>query len=316
MLVVPPAARGRAPARAPTPAAPAAPAAPARALGPLDLAAAKLDLAAAFPGAAVVLHPAEDPGQGGTELDTYTVPTVTVKRGDQAVLELELEGQRVTTIRVYDKAIVNAAGIHPGSPPEDLAKARPDTMCRRARLESMCHSEADPEFTYALDDDAAVEGDDPEDPDVPIAKVAGGTIARVDWSPLAGKGPELAAMPAAAATGTEEQGAEPDGEDWDRAPTAEEIDRCAILRGLSRACGWGYDPEFGWMKRKPENATAKVARKECTLDTIADDNGWQLPVPLYDAKVIEALTAAHTAGGCKAFRAELEKHGMVNDQVP
>src|SRR5689334_17009489 len=139
--------------------------------------------------------------------------------------------------------------------------------------------------------------DKPAGPPKPVAEAA-------RPAPAPAPAPALAPAPAA----------DESDENLDRAPTADEIDRCAKLYILAAACGWAFDHEFGWIKSTHMTRLGdNVARRACTVDKLANDDGPQLPMPRYTADQLARLDAA-ARGGCAAFRAELAKYGTVHEQ--
>lgn len=267
-------------------------------LGPIDLAAAKLDFAALFPGATVALHPAEDLSGGGSVPDGYASDTIVVEKNGETAVEVTLgAGDKIATIAVFDPAIATPQGLHKGSTVAELAKAVPDATCAGSRLGVTCSGDSAP-FVFSLTEDATLPDGD-FDKVFPIAQVTGNSaVDYYEWSAPAGKEP-LAVRPPIAAGGG-------DGEDLDRAPTADEIDRCARTLTVTAACGVHHDPEFGWVGGKKQKVTAAAARKACTVDKLATEDGYALPVTLLDAGELGKLEAA-AKQGCAQVKAALDE---------
>jgi hypothetical protein len=277
-----PAAASAAPAAVvPAPAA----GAPATKLGAFDLTAATINVETLFPGATITLHPAGD--------DEYEVDTVVIARGTETVAEIELAKDKATTVRVYE---------HPAF--ESVAKEHADASCIQDKYGVRCTTG---DLTYLLDDNAGMDGE--WGTEAPIAKVdgAGAKASWIEWSPAEAKRPTVVV------SNTPEGEADHDGDQM-RKPTAAEIDRCARLEIMTRACGYGYDYEYGWVKGKTAKVSPAAARKACDLPVMATEDGWAMPVPDYTEAQVAALEKVK--GDCKAFTTELENHGLVNQQLP
>jgi hypothetical protein len=100
-----------------------------------------------------------------------------------------------------------------------------------------------------------------------------------------------------------------------RAPTAEEIDRCASLLVMSRGCGLAsWDFEYGFVKGAAVTVAKDSATEECSKGRMESGDDW-MAVPVYDEAALAKLTDAH-GRGCPAFEAALSEHAMINDSLP
>jgi len=115
-------------------------------LGPIDLEATTLDLAALFPGAALSRIP---PNEGSFE-------AIYVKEGrakDKRVAELELGRARVRRIAVYAPTIIAPNGLHPTMQLSAAAAVIPNATCTAdSAIHTMACSDPDaPELVYLFD---------------------------------------------------------------------------------------------------------------------------------------------------------------------
>ncbi|HUQ06131.1 MAG TPA: hypothetical protein VM261_26690 [Kofleriaceae bacterium] len=100
---------------------------------------------------------------------------------------------------------------------------------------------------------------------------------------------------------------EPPPEDQPRPPGPDEIDRCARILTLTKACGVGHDYEFGWVKSDKKKLAAADAKKQCSPATHIDEDGMSaFPVPVLDLASVEKLEAA-ARKGCKAVTDTLDE---------
>jgi hypothetical protein len=100
---------------------------------------------------------------------------------------------------------------------------------------------------------------------------------------------------------------EPPPEDSPRPAGPDEIDRCARVLTLTKACGVSHDYEFGWVKSDKKKLSAAAARKDCTPETHIDEDGMSaFPVPVLDLASVEKLEAA-AKKSCKAVTDTLDE---------
>jgi hypothetical protein len=291
----------------------AAPSAGGTKIGPIDLTAATVDLAALFPGAKLTLHPTDD---SGGRYDSYEFDTVDVTQGDKNLLVIELapKSDRILNIIVLDPSIATPEGLDVGKPITDLAAKHADVTCIEDKMGTECGGPSTGQLGYEL---AAEDGTGAEwGTEVPIAKVPKESkIGQVHWTAADGAtGPTLTKRPPLAADAGGGSADVADDEagggglnEGPHKPTSDEIDRCARVYAVTLACGIGVDEEFGWVKADKKKLTRDQARKECSPEMSANEDGESaFPVPiLAEDKVMKITVAA--LDGCAKLKSALDE---------
>jgi hypothetical protein len=282
-------------------------------IGPIDVTAATVDLAALFPGAKLALHPTDD---SGGRYDSYEFDTIDVTQGDKDLLVIELapKSDRIQTIIVLDPSIATPEGLDVGKPITDLAAKHADVTCMEDKMGTECGGTSTGQMSYEL---GAEDGTGAEwGTDVAIAKVPKESkIGQVHWNaPEGAKGPTITKRPplAADAGGGSDDAAEDEAgggamNEAPHKPTADEIDRCARVYAVTLACGIGRDEEFGWVKADKKKLTRDQSRKECSPDMSANEDGESaFPVPILPEDKVMKITVA-ALDGCGALKKTLDE---------
>jgi hypothetical protein len=281
-------------------------------IGPIDVTAATVDLAALFPGAELSLHPTDD--EGGV-YDSYQFDTVDVEKDGKTLMVIELapKSDRIQTIIVLDPSVSTPEGLDVGKPITELAAKHADVTCLEDKMGTACGGKSTGLLSYEL---RAEDGTGAEwGTEVPIAQVPEESqIGQVHWNAAEGAtGPTLAKRPPLAddAGGGGGGGGGDVADDEPAAPphkpTSDEIDRCARVYATTLACGIGHDFEFGWVKADKKTVTREQAHKACDVPSSVGDDGMSaFPVPVLDEdKVMKITTAA--LDGCNAVKKALDE---------
>lgn len=132
-----------------------APAATAGKLGPIDLAAATLDLAALFPGDVLCFEAAtESEGSMPASPDTIYVTRKGMKDGmnGELVLAAGLDGKRVARLEIFARGIAAPTGVEVGMTMAEVGKAVPAATCDwGGGLRGMLCAAPGDGFTYQFD---------------------------------------------------------------------------------------------------------------------------------------------------------------------
>jgi hypothetical protein len=207
---------------------------------------------------------------------------VTVKRGGKMLAYVELFRQTagIRNVVTYQHLLF-----------AEFAKAHPDARCAEDNAIMMCWPAAAPDIKFWVNDYTI----DAADKETPIANVTGSDIDVVEWEPPTPR----------TLTGITPTRFTPDV-----------IGRCTRVLASTNACGYFYDPEFGFSK---DAARASVKAPinlydECDVE-FDESDGSPLPVPEFSEETVVAIEAAR-AKGCNNLRAELEKYTLVNENGP
>jgi hypothetical protein len=168
-------------------------------LGPIDLEAKALDVAALFPGDAVYLEKAtaaEGSMPGSPDTVYVERAALTDGRNAKLVAAIGLDGKRVTRIEIFAPGLVTPGGVKVGMALAAVAAAVPKATCTwGGGLRGMlCSDPTAPGFTYQFD------VADWSTSDAAALITAGPKDAELNWiiwdAPAAG-GPSVAARPPA-----------------------------------------------------------------------------------------------------------------------
>jgi hypothetical protein len=292
---------GRAAPPAPTPGSAATPAAAATALaappaaapdrlGPIDLDASTLDLAALFPGDTITRE--------GDDLFVHQAGLQGVA-GDIAVIAT-VAGTRLKRLEINAPALASGLGVAVGSTAAQVRAAVPGASCAWGGADRgmLCNGDRAPAYTFVFDV-PAWGGDDN-----PLASApADAIVGTIVWDPPAGRTltvrapapARVAAAPAAA---------------------SDDVERCAALLALASPCGVARSAESGFVRVAKRGVSLDAARGRCAKTQPDENTGAPVRVmPSYDDATLMKLAEAW-GHGCDAFETALadKSGGWIAEQ--